>query len=179
MSDDETSEDQNVPEDQNASEDQNVSDNETSEDQNMSVDQNVSDDETHDLTNFNVAPTKLNQAFSIYLKHIFLAFMIFPRFLNQTSIKISNTFKNTLRQKYSQRYLINQESLDDVYGLGLHNMSHWDDSLRDAILLQNIKESSNEPFTTDDSEYINNGIADNSKCGGENIPNNLQISISS
>ena len=141
--------------------------------------QNVSDNKTHNLTNFNVAPTKLNQAFLNYLMHIFLAFMIFPRFLNQTSIKISNTFKKILCQKYSQRYLLNQESLDDIYGLRLYNISHWDDSLRDAVLLQNTKESSNEPFTTDDSKYIDNRIANNSKCMGENIPNDLQISITS
>ena len=42
-----------------------------------------------------------------------------------------------------------------------------------------MKKSSDKPFTTDDSKYIDNKIADNSKFMGKNIPNDLQISISS
>ena len=58
-------------------------------------------------------------------------------------------------------------------------MSCWDDSLRDAVLLQNKKESSDEPFSTNDSECMDDGIAEDSECMGENISNDLQISMSS
>ena len=58
-------------------------------------------------------------------------------------------------------------------------MLYWNDSLQDTELLQNKKESSDRPFSTNNSECIDDRIAEDSKCMCENISNNLQISISS
>ena len=81
-------------------------------------------DNENDVTTSNLAATKLNQTFLNYLTHIFLAFIVFPSFLNLILTRISNIFKKTLCKKYSQRYLIEQDILDNVYGLGLCNISH-------------------------------------------------------
>ena len=121
----------------------------------------------------NVAAPKLNMKFSDYLMHILLAIPTFIQFFITMSIHGCRKFDQTLKIKCFISNSKQQEDMCNEFGVGIFNMPHWDDSLMDAVLIQNntellddYTESCDELISSDDSNSINDAI-----------DNDLQISI--
>ena len=111
--------------------------------------------------------------FSDYLMHVLLAIPTFIQIFITMSIHGCRKFDQTLKSKCFISYSKQQEDIDNECGIGVFNMSHWNDSLKDAVLMQNNTESIDDHAESCD-ELIS---SDDSNSTNDEIDNDLQISI--